>query len=177
MGGNISQFLADINKRGIAKTSHFDVDFGLPTKLQGDSAPRLLKMRCESAELPGRQIVTTDNKIYGPIYKLPYQTMYADMTMTFVDTADMDIRQFFETWMTFIYDPAENALGWVDDVVTDITVIQYSLGGNADTLDPILKFQLIRAFPTNINQLSVTWGDDAPHRLSVTFFYERYLML
>lgn len=177
MGGNISQFLADINKRGIAKTSHFDVDFGLPIKLQGGTTPRLLKLRCESAELPGRQIATTDNKIYGPIYKLPYHTMYADMSLTFLETADLNIRQFFETWLISIFDAENNTLGWIDDVVSDITVTQYSLGGTADSLTPTLKFKLIRAFPTNVSQLVVSWADDSPHRLDVTMFYERYVIL
>ena len=97
MAGNISDFLSHIKDRGIAKTSHFDVriwpvDVGFPSP----DISQLLTLRCETAELPGRQIVTTDNKIYGPIYKVPYQTLYSEITMTFVDTAELDIRKFFE---------------------------------------------------------------------------------
>lgn len=178
MPGNISQFLADIKKQGVAKSSHFDVEFTLPVILGADSEiTRTLKFRCESAELPGRQIVTTDNKIYGPIYKVPYQTLYSDMTMTFLDTADMSIRKFFEMWADSIYDASTNTIGYVNDIVADIFVTQYDVDGTPDSLNPSLKFKLIRAFPTNINQLGVTWGDDAFHRLSVTFFYERYTLI
>lgn len=178
MPGNISQFLADIEKRGIAKTSHFDVKFSLPPVLLPDTGtPPILTMRCESAELPGRQIGTTDNRIYGPIYKTPYDSIYSEMTMTFVDTSDMSIRWFFETWMDQIFDSETNNIQYVDNIVSEIRVTQYDIKGTPDSLNEILAFRLIRAFPINVNQLAVTWGDDAPQKLSVTFFYERYVVL
>lgn len=175
MPGNISQFLSHIKEQGIAKTSHFDVTFlpiaaGFPDLNMSE----LLTLRCESAELPGRQIVTTDNKIYGPIYKVPYQTIYSEMTMTFVDTAKMDIRKFFEQWATLIFNAQKNTIGFVDNIVSDVRIRQYDQSGTPESLNPILTFQLIRAFPININQLSTSWADDAAHKLSVTFFYERY---
>jgi|GEM_PF-6091078 len=179
MPGNISEFLADIRERGIAKTSHFDVQLTPPVVvIEPDStgiAP-LLTLRCESAELPGRQIGTTDNRIYGPIYKTPYDSIYAETTFTFVDTAEMDIRKFFERWMNQIFDSETNTIHYIDDIVTDIFVRQYDVSGTTESLNTILQFQLFRAFPTNINQLTTSWGDDAPHKLNVTFFYEYYII-
>lgn len=172
MPGNISQFLEHVKDSGIAKTSHFDVEI-----MMGDAdVSRLLKLRCDAAELPGRQIATTDNKIYGPIYKTPYQTLYSEITLTFVETADMQIRNFFEMWANSIYDAQTNVIGFIDEVVADIFVTQYDVDGTSDQLNPTLKFQLIRAFPTNINQMTTSWADDAPHKLSITFFYERYVI-
>lgn len=177
MPGNISQFISNINQKGIAKTSHFDVDFSLPAILLPDTAtPRLLKLRCESAELPGRQIGTTENRIYGPIYKTPYDSVYDEMSMTFVDTADMSIRVFFELWIDQVFNSETNSINYIDDVVSDIFVRQYDQAGTPDTLNSVLAFRLIRAFPTNVNQLTVSWADDSPHVLGVTFFYERYVI-
>ena len=113
MPGDISKFLSHIRDTGIAKTSHFDVTFSMNASFAGDAGmPEILKLRCESAELPGRQIATTDNKIYGPIYKVPYQTIFAEMTMTFIDTANMDIRVFFEDWANAIFDPNLNEMNY-----------------------------------------------------------------
>lgn len=175
MPGNISRFLSHIKKRGIAKNSHFDVKFVIDPSFANEAGiPELLSLRCETAELPGRQIVTTDNKIYGPIYKTPYQTMYAEMTMTFVDTDDMSIRVFFEEWMNAIYDPEFNQMQYLDMFTGQALVTQYDVSGDPDSLNTILQFKLLNIFPTNINQLSTSWADDSPHKLSVTFFYERY---
>lgn len=177
MPGNISEFLSNIRDKGIAKTSHFDVSFTLPKAISPDTdIPRLLKLRCEAAELPGRQIGTTDNRIYGPIYKTPYESLYSEMTMTFIDTSDMKIRYFFDTWIDRIYNPNTNAIKYIDDIVSDIVVTQYDLEGTPETLNPILKFSLFRSFPVNIDQMTVAWTDDAPHEVVVTFFYERYIL-
>ena len=178
MPGDISKFLSHIKDQGIAKTSHFDVAISLNSSFASDAGmPEILKLRCESAELPGRQIATTDNKIYGPIYKVPYQTIFSEMTMIFVDTAKMDIRVFFEDWSNAIFDPNLNQMNYVDDFIGTALVTQYDVIGDVNKLNPTLQFKLINIFPTNINQLSTTWGDDAPHKLSVTFFYERYQMI
>lgn len=175
MPGNISQFLAELKKSGIAKASHFDVDFTFPEILLPDTeTPRTLKLRCDSAELPGRQIGTLDNRIYGPIYKTPHDSIYAEMTMSFIETADMSLRAFFELWMNQIFDSDTNTIRYIDTFVSDIVVTQYDLSGDQETLNPMMSFRLIRAYPIDVNQLSVAWNDDELHRLIITFFYERY---
>lgn len=177
MPGNISEFLSHINKSGIAKTSHFDVTFTLPKTLTPDTdTPRLLRLRCQIAELPGRQIGTTDNRIYGPIYKTPCDSLYDETSLVFVDTADMRIRYFFETWANLIYNSETNTINYIDNIVSNITVTQYDVDGTPETLNPVLSFTLFRAFPVNIDQMSVSWTDDAAHNVVVTFFYERYTL-
>ncbi|MBM3418220.1 MAG: hypothetical protein FJY17_04780 [Bacteroidetes bacterium] len=179
MSGNISQFLADIRERGIAKTSHFDVRLTPPVVISGGGstgiAP-LLTLRCDTAELPGRQIGATDNRIYGPIYKTPFDSSYAEITLTFIDTAKMDIRLFFENWMNQIFDSETNEINYIDNVVSSIFVTQYDVSGSGvtESLNKILEFTLFRAFPTNLNSLTTSWSDDAPHKLAVAFFYEYY---
>ena len=177
MHGNISEFLSNVNKHGISKNSHFDVQFMPPGGIGSMDIPEILNFRCEAAELPGRQIVTADSKIYGPIYKTPYGTMVSEMTMTFIDTNQMKIRLFFEDWMNIIFDPNMNQLEYLDTFVGQAQVTQYDTEGDGNTLKPILRFNLINIFPTNINQLATSWSDDSPHKLAVTFFYERYVMI
>ncbi len=47
------------------------------------SLSRYLALQCESAEFPGRTFQTADVKIYGPTFKVPYQSMYGDTNLTF----------------------------------------------------------------------------------------------
>ena len=60
---------------------------------QKDSTPnanpavsRYLALQCETAELPGKSLQTADVKIYGPTFKVPFQTQYNETTLTFVCT-------------------------------------------------------------------------------------------
>ena len=70
-----------------------------------------------------------------------------------------------------------NQLEYLDTFVGQARVTQYDTEGDGNTLKPILRFNLINIFPTNINQLATSWSDDSPHKLAVTFFYERYVMI
>jgi hypothetical protein len=58
------------------------------SKTTNSSISRYLALQCESTELPGKSILTQDAKVYGPGYKIPYQTQFADISLTFLCTND-----------------------------------------------------------------------------------------
>jgi hypothetical protein len=64
------------------------------SKTSNSSLTRYLALQCESAELPGRTTATADVKIYGPTFKVPYQTQYTDTTLTFLCTNDFFERNY-----------------------------------------------------------------------------------
>ena len=43
------------------------------------SVSRYLALQCETAELPGKSLNTQDVKIYGPTFKIPFQTVYQEI--------------------------------------------------------------------------------------------------
>ena len=57
-------------------------------KSANPAVSRYLTLQCETAELPGKTLQTADAKVYGPIFKIPYNVQYTDMTLTFVCTND-----------------------------------------------------------------------------------------
>jgi hypothetical protein len=205
MSGSITHFLAEFSKGGIAKASHFDVM--IPGSIGGKQfvPDNFLTFRCEAAEIPGRQLNSADIKIYGPIYKTPFQSIYQETTLTFIETATMDIRLFMEQWMDLIQDSETNALSYPNTYCRDIEIRQYDMvsanpdapGGIAglpsiekdeqtgktkkvyqeQKLRRVLTAKLYDAFPTNINQMTTAWSDDSPHRLQVTFFYRYYSLV
>ena len=71
---------------------------------------RYLSLQCESAELPGKNLVTEDVKIYGPTFKIPYQTQYNEITLTFICTNDFYERKLFERWLEAIMPTDTNNL-------------------------------------------------------------------
>lgn len=176
MSGSIADFLASFQNSGLAKTSHFDVmlpsfnsDFG-----------RILTYRCEAAEIPGRQIATIDNKIYGPTYKTPLQNVYADITLTFLETGDMDIRVYFENWMDRIWDSKENYMNYPNKWLFEVSIIQYDMIGESNesnNLKKTLTCKLIDAFPLNINQMPTSWSENSFHRVQVVLGYRKYELI
>ena len=137
------------------------------------SMSRYLALQCESAELPGRTLETADARIYGPSFKVPYRMQYSETTLTFICTNDFYERKLFERWMDAIIPSDTNnprfPKSTTSRYLTDIRVIQYD-----DIVRQIYAVDLIDAFPTGISPQALSWGDDAFHRLSIQFSYQKY---
>ena len=142
-------------------------------KSSNPSMSRYLALQCEAAELPGRTLETADVKIYGPSFKVPYRMQYSETTLTFICTNDFYERKLFERWMDAIIPSDTNnprfPKSQVSRYMTDIRIIQYD-----DVVRQIYAVDLIDAFPTGISPQALSWGDDAFHRLSVQFSYQKY---
>jgi hypothetical protein len=143
------------------------------SRTSNSSMSRYLALQCEAAELPGKTLQTADVKIYGPTFKVPYQTMYSDTTLTFICTNDFYERKLFDRWMEAIMPSDTNNLrfakGAQSRYLTNIKVIQYD-----DFIKQIYAIELMDAFPIGVAPQSLSWTDDGFHRLSVQFAYQRY---
>lgn len=137
---------------------------------------RYLALQCESAELPGRTLNTADVKVYGPTYKVPYQTQYNDMTLSFICTNEFYERKLFEKWIDSIMPSDTNNLrfpkGRQSRYLTNIKIIQYD-----EFIRQIYAVELIDAFPIGIASQSLAWSEDGFHRLGVQFAYQRYKVI
>jgi hypothetical protein len=139
------------------------------------SLSRYLALQCETAELPGKTLQTADAKVYGPSFKVPYQTQYQDMTLTFLCTNDFYERKLFERWINAIMPSDTNNLRFANDndnktrYMTTLKVIQYN-----DFVKQIYAVDLIDAFPIGVASQQLSWSDDNIHRLSVQFAYQKY---
>jgi hypothetical protein len=137
------------------------------------SITRYLSLQCESTELPGKQIITADEKIYGPTLKVPYQTQYSESNFTFLCTNDFYERKLFDRWLECIMPTDTNNLRYQKGnntrYLTNITIIQYD-----EVIKQIYAVELIDAFPIAISPQPLSWGEDGFHRLTVQFSYNKY---
>jgi hypothetical protein len=143
------------------------------SKTSNSQLTRYLSLQCEGAELPGKTLQTADVKIYGPTFKVPYQTMYADTTLTFVCTNDFFERKLFDRWMESIQPTDTNNMrfpkGEVSRYMTNIKIIQYD-----DFIKQIYAVELLDAFPIGIAPQTLSWSEDGFHRLSIQFAFQKY---
>jgi hypothetical protein len=133
---------------------------------------RYLALQCEAAELPGRTLMTQEAKVYGPTYKIPYQSQYNEMTLTFLCTNEFWERKLFDRWIEAIMPSDTNNMRYAKGPQTymaPIKVIQYD-----DFIKQIYAVELVDAFPIGISAQPLSWSEDGFHRLSVQFAYQRY---
>ena len=146
------------------------------TRTTNASLSRYLALQCETAELPGRTLLTQDVKIYGPTFKVPYQSQYNDINLGFICTNDFYERKLFDRWIEAIHPSDTNNLrfpkGNGTRYMCNITIIQYD-----DFIKKIYSVQLIDAFPIDIASQPLSWSEENFHRLSVRFAYQRYKVI
>ena len=146
------------------------------TRTTNASLSRYLALQCETAELPGRTLLTQDAKVYGPTFKVPYQSQYNDINLGFICTNDFYERKLFDRWIEAIHPSDTNNLrfpkGNGTRYMCNITIIQYD-----DFIKKIYSVQLIDAFPIGVAAQPLNWSEDNFHRLSVQFAYQRYKVI
>lgn len=128
---------------------------------------------CESAEFPGRGFMSTDIRYYGTNNKMPYQTTYEDLNLTFICRNDFTERNFFDNWMQIINPLATYDFAYRDDYISSIEIFQLS-DLDEGISSAVYSFCFENAYPVLVNPQPVTWADDNFHRLTVSFTYNRW---
>jgi hypothetical protein len=170
MPGTINDFKSSFTK-DLARANRFDVNIPIPlTLIPYIKSARNLVYRCESANLPGRTMMTLDQKIgSNPIEKYPYISTYNDLDLTFIVDGDMQQKIFFDAWMNFINPTYNYNFRYKGDYSTTIQINQYDVENKIS-----YSVNLFDAFPISMNQLDLDWSSDNPHKLSVSFAYTRW---
>ena len=144
-----------------------------------DTSIQDLEFRCERAELPGKTIATTDEVSVGPTLKLPYETTFSDIQLTFICAEDMHERRFFESWMDEIVAlPGGHGLGGLVKYYEEFAsgslmkVTQAKSDGTS-----ILEYVLYDAFPIALSPMTLAWEETNTYqRFTVTMSYRYHVM-
>jgi len=133
--------------------------------------------RCESTELPGRSIATSDESTFGPTIKYAYDHTYADHTLTIIASEDMYERKIFEVWMdnvvngpdlTGSYKSNSGLIRYYDDYAEgQVRIIQSNESGTA-----LAKYTLFNAYPIALSPMNLSWEEQNTYqRFTVTMTY------
>lgn len=179
---NVQNLVSSLNRSGLAKSSHFEVEITGP----GDvGVEREILYRADTAELPGRTITTADYKFgnYGPLNKVPYNALYGDVTIGILVSEDLREKEYFEIWQdkminTGAFEKSGGIVGranspfnvkYFDDYIGVVTVRQYGSGGELRSIHTFNE-----CYPIILQPVVLTWGDDTPIKINVTFAYKNY---
>lgn len=169
MPGSISEFKSSFST-DVARQNRFDVSIPVPLGLiPYRNLSKKLTFRCESAELPGRAVATSNMKIYGVEEKFPYMTSYNDISLTFVVSDDMKEKKFFDSWINWITPSYSYIVKYKSDYSIILRITQYDMA-----MKPSYSVDLIDAFPTAVNPLQLDWSSEGMHKLTVTFAYTNW---
>ena len=137
--------------------------------------------------MPGRGFMNIDIRYYGPSHKLPFQTTYEDISLTFLCRSNSIEREFFDNWLYEI-NPINNFdFNYRDEYRSEIDIFQFAETSFEYSEEPQSPIDLPRrepsatyaitlhnAYPLLINAQPMTWGDAQFQRLVVSFTYTHW---
>ena len=144
---NLATAVANLHaENGHALPNRFEVMIYPPSV--NYALARNVSLRCESILLPGRNLDTgTDGMPYGPTREIVDGVTYAeDIAMTFVASAGLEERVFFEEWQELAFNKKTWNVGYYDDYVGTVEI--YLLNRQDERRFGI---KLIEAFPKTID--------------------------
>lgn len=151
---------------GVAKPSHYAIYIRSPFN---DNILDIC-LRCEKAELPGKQVTTQPHMVYGHSKEMPYGQIYQELNLNFICSETMIEKRFFDAWQNLIVDPYSGYLGYYDDYVTDIEIYKIGSDGLAS-----LGVKLHEAYPKTVLPLELGYGMKSAYcLLTVTMSYLKW---
>ena len=120
-----------------------------------ESNVRNISMRCESVNLPGRNMTTSsDTNIYGPARDIVEGVTYAeDITCAFQSSSGLEERVFFENWQRQAFNEKTWNLGYYNDYVGELEI--YLLDKNDQRR---YGLKIWEAFPKTINPIALSYS-------------------
>ena len=122
--------------------------------LQRDGKGSDIEVLCDSVNLPGRQVATTEHFVGMKAYKKPYGYINDDITMTFVLTNDYSVWQYFNDWTNLVVTP-DHEVNWKGSYTRDVKITTLDVNGN-DTK----TIQLLHAFPVTMNSVELSSANE-----------------
>lgn len=169
---SLEKFVSTIKgKSGLARTNRFTVEFGLPSLMQKDKHDlRSLFLLCESVSLPSMNIATQGSRTFGEQREIPYDRNFESLNMTFYVDKNMEVKDFFNSWMHAIINPVSRTISYYDNYTTSLLVTVYDLKDKA-----VYDVGIYEAYPKSVGQIQLDNNSKDIMKLNVTFNYKYHL--
>ena len=126
----------------------------------------------KTASIPGRTIGNIELNWQGMKYNIAGDPTFDDITFTFINPYEFDLRAYFETWMEAIAEMATNERSEPGAYKSDVIKMQ-QLGRTQQ--DIIASYTLVGAYPTSVAAIDLSMeNNDQSEEVSVTMKYDYF---
>lgn len=187
---NVDTFNSEIAQSGIAHTGFFEARILKAPVILAPMMRNGMAFRIESVNLPGRTLTTLDQNYHGPVRRIPYRFTHQPVTFTVILSRDMREREAFMKWQDHFIGHSRTNYNSVmdspfdsiyyDDAHGEIDIVQYahSISGGVKGGDKgkgeyieTYNIRLREAYPSNVNDIQMSWGDEGYGKLQVEITY------
>jgi hypothetical protein len=157
----INRMMANVKRGGLFSRPYLYYVFITPPKtLMGVDVGdiRGVQLNCSACSIPGFTMATKEHKPYGLKREYVYEKLFDTMNMTFYVSEEMHEHNFFNSWMSTMWD--RGRVNWYRDYVSTIEIFQCAgtKPGEGDDLPVMMKVKLIDAYPKVLGALPLGYG-------------------
>lgn len=163
----LSQFIAELKTRNIARPNLFYVEIMSPDAFQGNN--KLTSMWCHTAHTPHTSIYTNDDYIEAGVRrKYAYDVDSQNLVLNFYVDQDYIVKNFFDTWKKAIV-PYHRKFNYPDHYTADfLKLYLIDSEGNAT-----YEYKYSRVFPKTIQSVELNYGSTGTFStFAVEFVFE-----
>lgn len=186
----LNDFQSQVFSKGLAENNKFEMLIATPPALSnvGTNLSGLVNMMCEISNFPPLNLMVRPMNLYGPAHQRPVSIDYGGdgIAASFYLDREMNVKRFFDLWMTSIVNGSTDNVSYQNDYITNIVIRQLSDGQgglqNAATFNPrgvteeaTYAVQLEEAFPRSMNLVDLNTGSQNQiSRLTVVFAFRKW---
>jgi len=187
MDFDVSDFTANISKKGLASANKFEVRVFIPLTNGNTTTEPLsagvvhrheeLELMCDTATIAGKTIQTSPEIQYGLRREVAYGAPTFDaLALTFYCSEELEEKKILDRWQNKVVktggdNPSFN-IGYYDDYAkfSKIEVMKLSMSGEV-----VFKYQYLEVYPKTITSIDLSHGTSSgPVKISATFNYSRW---
>ena len=160
MKTELNNFISLVRTKGLLTSSHFYVF--IPNV--GD---KNLMMLCDATTIPGMNIMTAENRIFGEISEMPHSIIYAPVTLSFYIDRDMTAKKDLDRWLNSVFNRETRTIGFYDDYTREVDIFLTDKTG-----ETVYCHRLHEAYPKNIGDIQLSYSGDTVLKVDVNLAYK-----
>jgi hypothetical protein len=153
------------------RTSRFAVTMQTPRSL-GSSVKDLRKilLYCDSVNLPGINLETTQAKTFGEYREMPFNKLFDNINMSFYVDNSMHVKRMFDSWMGAIQNPTTRNFNYYKDYTTDITIEVFDVADRS-------RYQVVlyQCYPKALNPIQMDYAGKDVMKMTVSMNYKYWI--
>jgi hypothetical protein len=160
MKSSLNDFISLVRKTGLLTSTHFYVF--IPTIGDKD-----LMMMCDATTIPGMNLMTTENRVFGEITETPHSILYAPVSLSFYLDREMSAKKRLDGWMNQVVDRTTRKIGFYGDYTRDVDLFITDKMG-----DTVYCIRLHEAYPKHIGDIPLAYAGETVLKIDVTLTYK-----
>lgn len=163
---SLNAFITHIKQIGLPTASHYEIIVPFVDGTSTSSS-QTVSMLCNSATLPGHNIMTTELRIFGEASERPHGINYTPVSLSFIVDNDFTASRYFNNWSNAVFDRESRELGYYDSYTRDVEIVVLNKEGSE-----IERVKLYEAYPKSVDSLPLDYSNNQVLQLNVQLVYK-----